>query len=100
MTSNINHEDFIKVIMSFIEFVLVNSKINLIFEHVSEMYRMFVKEAKTEFETNMFFNMLTKENENAKSKERRFLMDDKVRYDVFTKIFCNNKELNSENINF
>jgi hypothetical protein len=68
----------------------MNSKINISYEHVERMYMIFVLEAITEFETNAFFFLLTKENENAKSKERRFLMDDRVRYDVFTNIFCNN----------
>ena len=44
---------------------------------------MFVERAVTELEQNMLFSILTKENETAKSKERKFLLDDKVRYDVF-----------------
>lgn len=43
--------------------------------------------------------MITKENENAKSKERRFLLDDRVRIEVFQQIFCNNKHLNCDKIN-
>jgi hypothetical protein len=42
-----------------------------------------VTKAVTEYESNALFNLITKENENAKSKERRFLLDDKVRNEVF-----------------
>lgn len=94
------HEDFIKVVMSFIEFVLVNSKLTLQFDHVEKMFFMFVSSAVTDFETNQFFAFLTKENELARSKERKFLLDDKVRNDVFTKIFCNNQSLNYEKLNY
>lgn len=41
-----------RVIFSFIEFILVNSKVTLSFEHIEKMFFMFVKEAVTEFETN------------------------------------------------
>jgi len=84
------HEEFIRVVIGFIEYVLVNSKITLNYSHVERMYLMFVSNAVTEFETNAFFALLIKENDQAKSKERRFLLDDKVRNEVFTKIFCNN----------
>jgi hypothetical protein len=47
------------------------------------MFLMFVTNAITEYETNAFFTLLTKENENAKSRERKFLLDDKVRNEVF-----------------
>jgi hypothetical protein len=87
------------VILNFIEFVLINSKVPLTFDHVEKMFSLFVTRAVTEFETNAFFQLITKENENAKSKERRFLLDDKVRNEVFQKIFCNNRYLNSEKIN-
>lgn len=63
------------------------------------MYNTFVVEAITEYETNIFYQLITKENEAAKTKERKFLLDDKVRNEVFQKIFCNNKYLNSEKIN-
>ena len=53
----------------------------------------------TEFESNALFELITKENQNAKSKERRFLLDDKVRNEVFLKIFCNSKYLNFEKVN-
>lgn len=76
LTGNVTHEEFIKVIISFIEFVLTNSKITLTFEHIQRMFNMFVLNAVTEYESNTFFVFLTKENEQAKSKERRFLLDD------------------------
>jgi hypothetical protein len=53
----------------------------------------------TEYESNQLFNLITKENEIAKSKERRFLLDDKVRNQVFEKIFCNPKNVNFNKMN-
>ena len=70
--------------------MLVNSKISLTLDNVEKMFHMFVLNAVTEFETNSFFALLTKENDQAKSKERRFLLDDRVRNQVFQSIFCNN----------
>jgi len=69
--------------MSFIEFILVNSKVTLSYEHVEKMFNLLVVRAVTEVESNELFSLITKENETAKSKERRFLLDDKVRVDVF-----------------
>jgi hypothetical protein len=77
------HEDFIKVIFGLIEFILVNSKVTLSFDNVQMMFHMFVKERVTDFETNAFFILLTKENEQARSNNRRFLLDDKIRNEVF-----------------
>jgi hypothetical protein len=57
------------------------------------------RNALTEFESNALFELITKENEGAKSQGRRFLLDDVVRKEVFQKIFCNNKYLNFEKIN-
>lgn len=95
------HEDFISAVTGFIEFVLVNSKITLTFEHVEKMFKLMVTQALTEFESNALFEFITKENQNAKSKERRFLLDDKVRNEVFMKIFCNcnSKYMNFEKLN-
>ena len=42
-----------------------------------------VTKAVSEYESDALFQLITKENENAKSKERRFLLDDKVRSEVF-----------------
>ena len=97
---HVSHEEYIKIIFSFIEFALINSKLTLTTEHISKMFDMFVLKPITEFETNIFFAFLTKENEQAKSKERRYYMDDRVRSEVFQKIFCNNNILDCENINW
>ena len=64
------------------------------------MFSMFVANAVTDYETNILYQLITKENETAKSKERKFLLDDKVRNEVFQRIFCANKNLNVEKINF
>lgn len=69
--------------MSFIEFVLVNSKVTLSFENIEKMFNIFNVKAVTEVESNALFELITKENETAKSKERRFLLDDKTRNEVF-----------------
>ena len=78
----------------------MNSKLALTSDLISKMYDMFVLKPITEYETNVFFSFLTKENEQAKSKERRYYMDDRVRNDVFQKIFCNNNILDCERINW
>lgn len=83
----------------FIEYVLVNSKMTLTFDQVEIMFQLMVTKAVSEFESNALFDLITKENEISKSKERRFLLDDKVRNEVFQKIFCNNKYLNFEKMN-
>ena len=49
--------------MNFIEFIVINSRsITLRFEHIQEMFKIFVTEAETEIETREFFNFLTKQN--------------------------------------
>jgi hypothetical protein len=58
-----------------------------------------VTKAVTEHESNALFNLITKENDQSKSLSRKFLLDDKVRNEVFTKIFCSNKYLNFEKMN-
>jgi hypothetical protein len=80
---HVSHEEFIKTIFSFVEFILINSKLVLTTDHIEKMFNMFVLKPVTEYETNVFFSFLTKENESAKSKERKYYMDDKVRNDVF-----------------
>jgi len=42
-----------------------------------------VTRAVSEYESNALFDLITKENEISKSKERRFLLDDRVRNEVF-----------------
>ena len=78
---------------------MVNSKVALSFENVEKMFQLLVVKSTNEYESNALFQLITKENEGAKSKERRFLLDDRVRNEVFQKIFCNNKYLNFERIN-
>lgn len=94
-----SHEDFIGAVTGFIEYVLVNSKVALSFDQVELMFQLMVTKAVSEFESNALFDLITKENEISKSKERRFLLDDKVRNEVFQKIFCNSKYLNFEKMN-
>lgn len=67
----------------FIEYILVNSKVALSYENVEQMFQLMVTKAITEYESNALFEIITKENENSKSKERRFLLDDRVRNEVF-----------------
>ena len=67
--------------MNFIEFIVINSRsITLRFEHIQEMFKIFVTEAETGIETREFFNFLTKQNQNAKVKERLYLLDEKLRF--------------------
>ncbi len=67
-----------------IEFLIVNSKnSNLEFQQVSQLFDTFVTEATTPYETEQFFMFLTKENENSGTRERKFLLDEKRRTDVF-----------------
>lgn len=94
-----SHEDFILAVTGFLEFVLLNSFIKLSFEHVEKLFTMLVSRGFSEFESNCLFELITKENEQAKGRERRFLLDDIVRKEVFQKIFCNSKYLNFEKIN-
>jgi len=56
------------MVISFIEFVIVNSKVSLTFSNVEVMFQLLVTRAVTEFESNALFNLITKENENAKSQ--------------------------------
>jgi hypothetical protein len=95
----VTHEDFILAVTGFIEFVLLNSKIVLTFENVEKMFTQMVSRGVTEFESNALFELITKENEQAKAKERSFLLGDTVRKEVFQKIFCNEKYLNFERTN-
>lgn len=48
----VTHEDYITVIMNFVEFVIVNSKVPLSFDNIEKMYNYFVVRAVTEFESN------------------------------------------------
>lgn len=46
----------------------------------------------------MFFHFLTKENMNSRSRERKFLLDEKLRVEVFKQIMCNNQRLNCKTL--
>ena len=94
------HEDFIKATISFIEFILINSKIQISFDSVSQLFKFFVQESHSDFEKNIFFNFLTKENDKAAVSNRKFLLDDKVRSEIFKKIFCNEALFNCEKLAF
>ena len=63
------------------------------------MFKIFVTEAVSEVETREFFNFLTRQNMNARSRERMYLLDEKLRFQVFTKIMCNEKSMNCINLN-
>lgn len=93
------HEDFIDEVMSFIQFLITYSKSTLSFDHIERMFQLMVTNGVTEYESNQLFNLITKENDIAKSKERKFLLDDKVRNQVFQKIFSSNKYLNLDKMN-
>ena len=63
------------------------------------MFKIFVTDAVTGLETREFFNFLTKQNQNARSRERLYLIDEKLRFQVFIKIMCNEKSMNCLNLN-
>jgi hypothetical protein len=52
-----------------------------------------VTDQTTDYEAQSFFIFLTKENEGSSTRERRFLLDERRRVDVFQKIMCNNQLL-------
>ena len=84
------HEEYIKTLVGFLEFLVINSRsITLRFEHIQDMFKIFVTDSVTQTETKEFFDFLTKENPNAKTRERLNLLDEKLRFQVFTKIMCN-----------
>lgn len=90
MNDKISHEDYINCFMGFIEFVITNCRsITLQFQHVQEMFKIFVTEAESELETRQFFDFLTKQNTNAKTRDRLHLLDERLKHQVFTRIMCN-----------
>lgn len=98
----VTHEEHIKLFISVIEFLVINSrqittqKFDL--RECLQMFKIFVTEAVTPIETREFFNFLTKQNQNARSRERIYLLDEKLRLQVFTKIMCNDKAMNCVNL--
>ncbi len=92
------HEKFVVVFMRFVEFLILNCKsVQLKFQHVQDMFRLFVTEAATEVETREFFAFLTKHNTS--SRDRKYLLDEKLRTQVFTKIMGNDESMNCLNLN-
>ena len=76
--------------MNFIEFIITNSKNgNLSFNNISALFKTLVANSITDYEQKVFFNFLTKENDAAMSRERKYLLDERRRTDVFNKIMCN-----------
>ena len=91
---NWTHKDYIDIFMSFIEFLITNSRNgNLNFQHISDLFATMVTEQTTDYEAKRFFTFLTKENEGSQSRERRFLLDERQRVNVFQKIMCNQETL-------
>lgn len=89
------HEEYIRLFINLIEFLVVHSKqISLQLGHVEALFKIFVTEALTPIETREFFNFLTKQNQNARSRERFYLLDERLRLQVFTTIMCNDKAMN------
>ena len=100
VNSTISHEDYIRCFIGFIEFIIINCRsISLQFQHVQEMFRIFVTEAESDLETREFFNFLTKQNTQARARDRLHLLDEKLRFQVFTKIMCNEESMNCVHLN-
>ena len=89
-----SHKERVDCIFNLVEFLIINSKTsNLEFQQVSQLFDAFVNQATTSYETEQFFMFLTKENENSATRERKYLLDEKRRTEVFQKIMCNSKTL-------
>ena len=63
------------------------------------MFRIFVTEAETELETRQFFDFLTKQNVQARTRDRLYLLDEKLKFQVFAKIMCNEESMNCVRLN-
>ncbi len=91
---NITHQEYINCFMGFLEFVITNSKNgNLNYNNIAALFKTMVTQSITDWEQKVFFAFLTKENDAATSRERKFLLDERRRTDVFNKIFCNESQL-------
>ena len=56
---------------------MVNSKqSSLKYEHVQDMFRVFVTNGVTEVETRVFFEFLTKQNSKSKNHSRQYVLDE------------------------
>lgn len=81
---NWSHREHIDLFFNIIEFLIVNSKkSNLEFNQISAIFDSLVKNAVTEYEITKFFLFLTKENENSATRDRKYLLDEKRRNQVF-----------------
>ena len=90
----ITHKSYIDCFIGFLEFLITNSKSgNLSFLNIQHLFKILVSQNISEYEQKVFFNFLTKENVEAMTRERKFLLDERRRTDVFQKIMCNNAEL-------
>jgi hypothetical protein len=70
--------------MGFIEFLITNSRHgNLSYQHISALFNTMVTEQTTDYEAQSFFIFLTKENAGGSTRERRFLLDERQRVNVF-----------------
>lgn len=93
------HQEYVDCFMNFLEFIIKNSRQgNLSFQQLSILYDNYVVNGVTEYEAKKFFLFLTKENENSVSRERSFLLNEKIRVEVFKNIMCNEKLLDSTSI--
>lgn len=91
---NIPHRNFIDCFIGFIEFIIRNSKQgNLSFVNLQALFKTFVNQSISDYEQAVLFKFLTKENEQATTRERKYLLDERRRNEVFQKIMCNKKEL-------
>ena len=85
--------------MNFIEFIIKNSQQgSLTFLNLSTLYDNYVLHGVTEYEAKKFFLFLTKENENGNNRDRRYLLNEARRNEVFNNIMCNNQLLDSQNM--
>ena len=93
------HSEYIDCFMNFIEFIIKNSQQgSLTFQNLSTLYENYVLHAVTEYESKKFFLFLTKENENGSNRNRRYLLNEACRNDVFNNIMCNKQLLDSQNM--
>lgn len=93
------HQEYVDCFMNLLEFLIKNSRQgNLTFQHVSTLYENFVLCGVTEYEEQQFFLFIAKENESSATRERRYLLNDKIRIEVFKNIMCNGQLLDSANI--
>ena len=86
----ITHKEYMDCFMGFLEFIITSSKNgNLSYANLLALFKTLVTNAITDYEQKVFFTFLTKENDAATSRERKYLLDERRRTDVFQKIMCN-----------